>query len=275
MPAVSGVDRATRMPVTVVARLAGRAGSEPRRHGFVTRFTWWLRRAAHTVESMESTVVCEVVIPCRDEAAALPLVLAAVPDGFHPIVVDNGSTDGTAGVARQLGATVVSEPRPGYGAAVHAGVLASSSEYVAVVDGDDSMDLGELPTLLAAVSDEGVTMAVGRRRPVGRGAWPWHARAGTTLLAAWLRRSSGFGVHDLAPMRVCRRDDLLALEIQDRRFGYPLELMVRAARAGWSVRELDIDYRPRAAGTRSKVSGSLRGTSQAARDFMTVLAETR
>jgi glycosyltransferase involved in cell wall biosynthesis len=224
---------------------------------------------------MEREVGCDVVIPCRDEAAALPLVLADVPVGFNPIVVDNGSTDGTADAARRLGAAVVDEPRPGYGAAVHAGVLAASSEYVAVVDGDDSMDLAELPKLLTAVVDEGVTMAVGRRRPVGRGVWPWHARAGTTLLATWLRRSSGFGVHDLAPMRVCRRDDLLALEIRDRRFGYPLELMVKAARAGWSVREIDIAYRPRAAGTRSKVSGSLRGTSQVARDFMTVLAETR
>jgi glycosyltransferase involved in cell wall biosynthesis len=224
---------------------------------------------------MERKVGCDVVIPCRDEAAALPLVLAAVPDGFAPIVVDNGSTDGTADVARQLGATVVDEPRPGYGAAVHAGVLAASSEYVAVVDGDDSMDLGELPKLLTAVVDEGVTMAVGRRRPVAHGVWPWHARAGSTLLATWIRRSSGFGVHDLAPMRICRREELLALDVRDRRFGYPLELMVKAARAGWSVREIDISYRPRAAGTRSKVSGSLRGTSQAARDFMAVLAETR
>ncbi|MGI9083921.1 MAG: glycosyltransferase family 2 protein [Aeromicrobium sp.] len=224
---------------------------------------------------MESAGECDVVIPCRDEAAAVPLVLGALPDGFRAVVVDNGSTDGTADVARRLGATVVDEPRPGYGAAVHAGVLASTSELVAVVDGDDSMDLGELPKLVRAVLDDGVTMAVGRRRPVRRGVWPWHARAGTTLLAAWLRRSSGFGVHDLAPMRVCRRDDLIALDIRDRRFGYPLELMVKASRAGWTVRELDIAYRPRAAGTKSKVSGSLRGTSQVAKDFMTVLADSR
>jgi glycosyltransferase involved in cell wall biosynthesis len=226
---------------------------------------------AHTVESMEHTVVCDVIIPCRDEAAAIPLVLAGVPGGFRPIVVDNGSTDGTADVARGLGATVVVEPRPGYGAAVHAGILAASSRYVAVVDGDDSMDLRELPKLLEAVTDRDVTMAVGRRRPVGRGVWPWHARVGTTLLATWLRRSSGFRVHDLAPMRVCRRDDLLALDVRDRRFGYPLELMMKAARAGWAVEELDIAYRPRAAGTRSKVSGSMRGTALAAHDFLAVL----
>jgi glycosyltransferase involved in cell wall biosynthesis len=201
-------------------------------------------------------------------------VLAAVPAGFHAIVVDNGSTDGTADVARQLGATVVDEPRPGYGAAVHAGVLAATAPYVAVVDGDDSMDLAELPKLLDAVKD-GATMSVGRRRPVGRGVWPWHARAGTKLLATWLRRTSGFGVHDLAPMRVCRRDDLLELDVRDRRFGYPLELMVKAARADWTVREIDIAYRRRAAGTRSKVSGSFRGTGRVARDFLRVLGESR
>ncbi len=220
-------------------------------------------------------MVCDVVIPCRDEAAALPLVLPALPDGFRAIVVDNGSTDGTADVARRLGATVVDEARPGYGAAVHAGVLASTSEYIAVVDGDDSMDVGELTGLLQAVLDTGVTMAVGRRRPVRRGVWPWHARIGTTVLATWLRRSSGFGVHDLAPMRVCRREDLLALDIRDRRFGYPLELMLKAARAGWTVREIDIAYRPRAAGTKSKVSGSLRGTTKVAQDFGKVLRESR
>lgn len=218
---------------------------------------------------------CDVVIPCRDEAAALPLVLAAVPAGFRPIVVDNGSTDGTADVARSLGATVVGEPRPGYGAAVHAGVLAATAPYVAVVDGDDSMNLGDLARLLRAVIDDDVTMAVGRRRPVARGVWPWHARVGTTMLAGWLRRSSGFGIHDLAPMRVCRRDDLLALDLRDRRFGYPLELMVKAAKAGWTVTELDIDYRPRAAGTRSKVSGSLRGTSRVVRDFGSVWRAAR
>ena len=214
---------------------------------------------------------CDVVIPCRDEALALPMVLDGVPEGFHPIVVDNGSSDGTADVARRLGATVVEEPQPGYGAAVQAGVLAASATYVAVVDGDDSMDLGELPTLLAAVRDRGVSMAMGRRRPISRGVWPWHARIGTTLLAAWLRRSSGFEVHDLAPMRVCRRDDLLSLDVRDRRFGYSLELMIKAARSGWTVWEVDIAYRPRAAGTRSKVSGSVRGTALAAHDFLAVL----
>jgi glycosyltransferase involved in cell wall biosynthesis len=214
---------------------------------------------------------CDVVIPCRDEAAALPIVLAHVPDDWHVIVVDNGSTDGTADVARGLGATVVTETQPGYGAAVHAGMLAATSEFVAVIDGDASMRLAELEPMLDLVRAGTVTMAVGRRQPVGRGVWPWHARLGTKLLATSIRRGSDFPIHDLAPMRVCRRADLLALDVQDRRFGYPLELMLKAARAGWTVREIEVSYDRRAAGTTSKVSGSVSGTFKVAHDFAKVL----
>lgn len=214
---------------------------------------------------------CQVVIPCRDEARALPAVLAPVPHDWTVIVVDNGSTDDTAAVARSLGAQVVTEPQPGYGAAVHAGILAASAEHVAVIDGDDSMRLEELVPMLALVRSGAATMAVGRRRPVSRGVWPWHARLGTKLLATMIRRSSDFPIHDLAPMRVCRRDDLLALDVQDRRFGYPLELMLKASRAGWTVREIDVSYSRRAAGTKSKVSGSVRGTARVIHDFVGVL----
>ena len=214
---------------------------------------------------------CDVVIPCRDEALALPTVLACVPEGWHVIVVDNGSTDDTAGVARSWGAQVVTELQPGYGAAVHAGMLAATSDYVAVIDGDASMRLADLVPMLDLVLAGGTTMAVGRRRPVARGVWPWHARMGTKMLAARIRRRSSFPIHDLAPMRVCRRDDLLALGVQDRRFGYPLELMLRAAQAGWTVREIDVAYDRRAAGTRSKVSGSVKGTARVIHDFASVL----
>ncbi|MEO6606063.1 MAG: glycosyltransferase family 2 protein [Aeromicrobium sp.] len=218
-----------------------------------------------------SMTVCDVVIPCRDEALALPTVLAAIPDGWHIIVVDNGSTDGTAEVARSLGATVIEESRPGYGAAVHAGMLAATAEYVAVIDGDASMRLLDLVPMLDLVRDQGVTMAIGKRRPVARGVWPWHARAGTKLLATMIRRRSDLPIHDLAPMRVCRRADLLALGVEDRRFGYPLELMLKAADAGWSVAEIDVAYDRRAAGTKSKVSGSVTGTARVIRDFAGVL----
>ena len=221
---------------------------------------------------MLPAATCDVVIPCRDEGPALPALLAKVPDGFRPIVVDNGSRDDTAEVARTHGALVVSESRPGYGAAVHAGLEAATAGYVAVMDGDGSMDPAQLVPLLEEVASGRADLAVGRRRPTAKGVWPWHARAGNAVVLWWLRRRIGLPLHDIAPMRVARREDLLALGVEDRRFGYPVELLQRAAVAQWRFVERDIDYHPRAEGTKSKVSGSVLGTVRAARDFAKVLS---
>jgi glycosyltransferase involved in cell wall biosynthesis len=214
---------------------------------------------------------CDLILPCRDEAAALPALLAKVPAGIPVIVVDNGSVDGTAEVAMAHGARVVREPTPGYGAAVHAGVQAATAELVAVMDGDGSLDPGELGPLVDEVARGDADLSAGRRRPVRSGVWPWHARLGNAAVLWWLRRRTGIPVRDIAPLRVCRRADLLALDVRDRRFGYPVELLVRAQRAGWAIREHDVDYHPRAEGTRSKVSGSVSGTVRATRDFARVL----
>lgn len=211
----------------------------------------------------------DVVLPCLDEAEALRGVLRALPAGCRALVVDNGSTDGTPDVARGLGATVVHEPRRGYGAAMHTGLERARTELVAVLDADGSLDPGALPELVRAIAEDRADLAVGRRVPVARGARPWHAGAANAVLAAVLRRR-GLPVHDIAPIRVGRRADLLALGVTDRGFGYPLELLVRAADARWRVHEVDVAYRPRAGG-RSKVSGSLRGTLRAARDMATVV----
>jgi glycosyltransferase involved in cell wall biosynthesis len=206
-----------------------------------------------------------VVIPCLNEAEALPMVLAAIPTGYQVLVVDNNSTDATAQVARSHGARVVREPRPGYGAAVHAGVLAASTPVVAVLDGDGSLDPAELPAMVAELA-AGADLVIGRRRPTPGLRWPWHARLGTAAVCWRLRARHNLAVHDIAPMRVAHRDRLLALQVQDRRSGYPLELMVKAAAAGWRVSEIDVAYRQRAGGS-SKVSGSLRGSVIAAMDF--------
>ncbi|GAA4575878.1 glycosyltransferase family 2 protein [Micromonospora coerulea] len=217
---------------------------------------------------METAV--DVVLPCLDEAAALPGVLAGLPPGYRAVVVDNGSTDGSPEVAAAHGARVVHEPQRGYGAAVHTGLLAARTELVCVLDADGSFDPGELPRLAGPVLTGRADLVAGRRRPVTRTAWPWHARAGNALLAAGLRRR-GVPVHDLSPIRVARRAALLDLGVADRAFGYPLELLLRAAAAGWRIVELDVPYAPRAAGTRSKVSGSVRGTARAVRDMTAVL----
>jgi len=221
---------------------------------------------------MTHDTVCDLVLPCRDEAPALAALLARVPAEFAVVVVDNGSRDGTAEVAAGLGARVVVEPTPGYGSAVHAGMLAATHDYVAVMDGDGSFDPNDLRRLLADVREGRADMSVGRRRPTGRGVWPWHARLGNALIAAWLRRSIGMEAHDIAPMRVCRRQALLDLDLRDRRFGYPVELLQAVTRAGWRITEHDVDYHPRAEGTRSKVSGSVTGTVRTARDFWRVLS---
>ncbi|WP_422769635.1 glycosyltransferase family 2 protein [Plantactinospora sp. WMMC1484] len=217
---------------------------------------------------MSTTI--DVVLPCLNEAAALPAVLAALPPGYRAVVVDNGSTDGSAEVAAAHGARVVSEPRRGYGAAVHTGLVAAGTDLVCVLDADGSFDPGELPRLAAPVLADRADLAVGRRRPVSAAAWPWHARAGNAVVAALLRRR-GVPVRDISPIRVARRAALLRLGVADRAFGYPLELLLRAAAAGWRIVELETVYAPRAAGTRSKVSGSVRGTLRAARDFAGVL----
>jgi glycosyltransferase involved in cell wall biosynthesis len=189
-------------------------------------------------------------------------------------VVDNGSSDGTAEVARAFGAEVVVVASPGYGAAVHAGVLASEPDdgVVCVMDADGSFDPAQLPLVAGPVLAGVAQLGTARRRPVGRGVWPVHARMGNAVLARRIRRTTGLAVHDIGPMRAVRRIDLLALGLRDRRFGYPLELLLAAARAGWQVAEVDVSYHPRAAGTRSKVSGSMVGTLRAVRDMSAVLA---
>ena len=211
-----------------------------------------------------------VVLPCLNEAASLPGVLADLPDGYRALVVDNNSTDATAEVARRHGAEVVAESRPGYGAAVHAGVVAATTPIVAVLDADGSLDPRELPALVDDV-EGGADMAIGRRRAVPGLKWPWHARLGTAAVCWRLRTRHGLAVHDIAPMRVARRDALLALGVTDRRSGYPLELLVRAAQAGWTVTERDVVYGARTGGT-SKVSGSVKGSAIAAWDFWKVIS---
>jgi glycosyltransferase involved in cell wall biosynthesis len=206
-----------------------------------------------------------VVLPCLNEAESLPAVLSAVPAGYRALVVDNNSTDDTAEVARRHGAAVVAEPRPGYGSAVHAGVVGATTPIVAVLDADGSLNAADLPRLVAEL-DQGADLVIGRRRPVRGMHWPWVARLGTVMMSWRLRTRHGLPVHDIAPMRVFRRQALLDLGVMDRRSGYPLELLVRAAGAGWHVVECDVDYGPRTGG-KSKVSGSLRGSVVAIVDF--------
>lgn len=210
----------------------------------------------------------DVVLPVLDEAEALPWVLGRMPHGYRPIVVDNGSTDGSAGVARGLGAQVVDEPRRGFGAACWAGLMAASDDVVCFMDADGSLDPAELPAVAGPVVASSSDLVLGARQ-ADSGAWPTHARLANRALAFELRRRSGVALTDLGPLRAARRQPLIDLSIGDRRFGWPLEMVLRAAAAGWRIEEVPVRYRARTG--RSKVTGTVRGTVRAARDMAAVL----
>lgn len=211
----------------------------------------------------------DVILPVLNEAEALPWVLERMPDGYRPIVVDNGSDDGSGDLARALGALVVPEPQRGFGAACHAGLAAAGADVVCFMDCDASLDPGDLPAVAGPVLGGGADLVLGARRPQEGAAWPRHARAANAVLAWQLRRRAGAPLHDLGPMRAARRRDLLALGIADRRFGWPLEMVLRAAAEGWRIEEVDVPYLPRAG--RSKVTGTVRGTLRATVDMARVL----
>jgi glycosyltransferase involved in cell wall biosynthesis len=215
------------------------------------------------------TPTVDVVFPCLNEAAALPAVLLSLPHGYRALVVDNGSTDGSARVAADLGATVISESHRGFGAAAHAGLVASSADIVAFCDADGSFDSTELSRVVDPVRRDQADLVLGRRRPTHRRAWSLHARLANRALAARLRFLTGVPVHDLGPMRAGRREDLLALNLLDRRSGYPLEMFLAAATAGWRVLEVDVSYQQRVG--RSKITGTMLGTITAINDMSRLL----
>ena len=211
----------------------------------------------------------EVILPVLDEAQAIPGVIAAMPAGFRPLVVDNGSRDGSSEVAASCGARVVREPQRGFGAACFAGLLAAESEIVCFMDCDGSLDPGELHRVVDPVLRGAADLCLGARMPEP-GAWPWHARLANRAVAFEVRRRTGTALTDLGPMRAARREALLGLRLEDRRSGWPLEMVLRAAAESWRIAEVEVTYRPRSGG-RSKVSGSVRGTWQATRDMAKLL----
>ncbi|MDT0303459.1 glycosyltransferase family 2 protein [Streptomonospora wellingtoniae] len=227
-------------------------------------------RAASTGEPTgRGSPPADVVLPCLDEAAALPWVLDRIPAGWRAIVVDNGSTDGSADIAARLGARIVTETRTGFGAACHAGLRAADAEFVCFCDCDGSLDPALLVPMVDSVRSGAADLVVGRRRPTARGAWPPHARAGNAAVVRMLRRRTGVRLGDIGPLRAARRTALLDLALTDRRSGYPLQMVVRAADAGWRISEVDVPYTPRSG--RSKVTGTWRGTWTAVRDMRAVL----
>ena len=212
----------------------------------------------------------DVVLPALNEAAAIGWVLQRMPDGYHPIVVDNGSTDNTAEIARAMGATVILEPTRGFGAACWAGLQGATAAVVCFMDCDASLDPAALPEVAGYVLRGEAELAIGSR-VADRGAWPIHARIANRALTAEVRRRTGLDVGDLGPMRAANREQLLALDLRDRRFGWPLEMVLLAQRAGWRIRSVPVPYHKRAG--RSKVTGTVRGTIRAVSDMNRLLRD--
>lgn len=206
-----------------------------------------------------------VVIPALDEEAAIGLVVSELPPLVDEvIVVDNGSRDRTAEVARAAGARVVHAAVRGYGEACRAGIAAAEgADVIAFVDGDHSDHPGQLGRVVRPILDGEADLVIGSRA-LGhheRGAHPWHAVAGTRLCVALMNLLVGTRATDLGPFRAIRADALARLGMRDRGFGWTVEMQVRACRLGLRVREVPVDYRPRIG--RSKVSGTISGTIRA------------
>ncbi|MCS7167026.1 MAG: glycosyltransferase family 2 protein [Gemmatales bacterium] len=203
-----------------------------------------------------------VIIPALNEELALPHVLRDLPPGVDEVVVvDNGSTDNTAAVARAAGARVVYEPQRGYGAACQRGLAElSPCDVVVFLDGDYSDYPQEMPRLVQPIAQDRADLVIGSRTRGRclRGALTIQQRIGNALASAWLRLVWNQRVSDLGPFRAIRRDCLQSLGLRDRDYGWTVEMQIAAARHGLRVVEVPVSYRPRLG--QSKISGTLRGS---------------
>ncbi|MFT4039561.1 MAG: glycosyltransferase family 2 protein [Thermomicrobiales bacterium] len=228
-----------------------------------------------------------VIIPALNEqetiADQVAEVLAVAADSALPVriatvlVVDNGSDDATAERAAAAGATVVSEPRRGYGRACHSGVLAAGdADYIAQMDGDRSDRFDELPLLLAPLLAGEAELVIGSRTlgSYEKGSLQPQQIFGNQLAAVMLRALYGVRVTDIGPFRVIGRETLLSLGMREMTYGWSVEMIARAARRGLRVREVPVTYRVRAGGE-SKVSGNLRASLKAGERILGTILRCR
>ncbi len=223
-----------------------------------------------------------VIIPALDEEQSIGAVIDAIPRDIvgEVIVVDGGSRDRTVAVATARGARVLREPLRGYGRACARGVDAAHGEVVVFLDADGAGDPADIRTLVAPIANGTSDLVLGSRLRPGRtgatrpAAMPFHQRLGNRLAALLIRARHGACVSDLSPFRAVRRSTLLALSIGNLTFGWPTEMIVRAAGAGLRIIEVPVAWRPRSGG-RSKVGGTLSGTMLAAAHIFTVILDAR
>ena len=208
-----------------------------------------------------------VIIPTHNEAGAIERVLADLPSDVatEVIVVDSNSTDGTPEIAARMGALVVHEPRRGYGRACLTGLAtANSADVIVFLDGDYSDRPSELPILLAPIMEGRADIVLGSRIRGRRsyGALPWHQVFGNRLAAGLIRILYGIEVSDLGPFRAARADVLQELALEEKTYGWAVEMILKGALAGFRVVEVPVSYYPRIG--KSKIGGTLKGTAGAA-----------
>jgi glycosyltransferase involved in cell wall biosynthesis len=208
-----------------------------------------------------------VVIPAFNEEGAIGDVVSAVPpDGVREvIVVDNGSTDETAGVAAAVGARVIKEPRPGYGSACSTGARAATrSDVLVFLDGDRSDDPEQLHSIAGPVLDNRAELVIGSRITgvLEKGAMPLHGRLGNRLIVLLLRWLYGADITDIGSFRAIKAQTLRDLNMEQMTYGWPVEMVVKAARNGLKIQSVPIRYRKRIG--ESKVTGTVRGSLLAA-----------
>jgi hypothetical protein len=211
----------------------------------------------------------DVILPVLDEAQALPWVLGACPTAIGRSSPTTARPTARRASPPARGAAWSS--RPGAASAPPASPACgrATAPVVCFMDCDGSLDPLELPRIAAPGVAGRADLVLGARWPTA-GAWPLHARVANAVLARQVRSRTGLALTDLGPMRAAPREALIALEIRDRRFGWPLEMVLRAHAAGWRIAEDRVRYRPREG--RSKVTGTVRGTLRTVRDMRSALS---
>jgi glycosyltransferase involved in cell wall biosynthesis len=204
-----------------------------------------------------------IVIPALNEAESIGRVLAEIPGSLEAdvLVVDGGSTDGTVPIAQAAGAQVIQEPRRGYGQACASGVAAARGDVIIFMDADGADDPQYLANIAAPLQEGSADLVLGSRLrgSMEAGAMPWHQYAGNWLSAFLIGLLYGLKVTDLSPFRGVYRSKMGELQMQEMTYGWPTEMIVKAAREDWRIQEVPVVYRPRLGG-KSKISGTVRGT---------------